>query len=104
MSDTTVKKPPTIDELFEAGELNITTAHPALVSYIYHNGQCVGTMWVEVDHDTSRGFFETCFDPYHKCLERLKRLVKAPHWNDAEEALAQHVLDNDPREYNEGYN
>jgi hypothetical protein len=45
-------------------------------------------MWVQVDDDVPRGFFEFCFDPHYKFPQLLKDVVGKGNWFDAEEALA----------------
>ena len=55
--DTETKTKPTIDELFASGRMNMSVPHEAVVNYIYFDGECVGTMWVEIDDENPRGFF-----------------------------------------------
>ena len=92
--DTKTKTKPTIDELFASGRMNMSVPHEAVVNYIYLDGECVGTMWVELSEETLCGFFEFCFDPYYKWPERLEELVggssKMP---DAEDALAYRIVE-----------
>ena len=93
--DTKTKTKPTIDELFASGRMYMWPApREAVQTYIYLDGLCVGTKWVQIDDENPRGFFELCFDPYHKWPERLEDLVggssKLP---DAEEALAYHIVE-----------
>jgi hypothetical protein len=92
--DTETKTKPTIDELFASGRMYMLRPREAVVNYIYLDGLCVGTMWVELCEEAPCGFFETCFVPYHKWPERLEELVggssKMP---DAEEALAYRIVE-----------
>jgi hypothetical protein len=94
MYDTTISaKSPTIEELFASGRLSISPSYnPAVVSYVYLDGQCVGTMWVELDRDVEVGSFENCFDPHHKHPETLAKVVGAGNCSAAEHALAKKVV------------
>jgi hypothetical protein len=104
MSDTETVKSLTIDELVAAGRLSFRLCpEPAAVSYVYLDGSCVGTMWVQLDDEVPVGYFEVCFDPHHKHMavsmfkESLNHTIAqavggAGNWSDAEDALALKVV------------
>jgi hypothetical protein len=88
-----IENHPTIDALFDSDRMYMVLSNNvAVLSYVYLDGQCVGTMWVEVTDDTGCGYFETCFDSYYKCPKRLENLVGPSNWGDAEDSLATYVL------------
>jgi hypothetical protein len=92
--DTETKTKPTIDELFASGRMYMwPVPREAVQTYIYLDGLCVGTMWVQIDDENPRGFFELCFDPYHKWPERLEETVGRSNMTDAEEAIAAHIVE-----------
>jgi hypothetical protein len=91
---TETKKYPTTDELFASGRIYMSLSPDnAVRAYIYLDGNCVGTMWVELTQETGCGFFETCFDGYHKWPDRLEEVVGPGNWGHAEDALAKHIVE-----------
>jgi hypothetical protein len=94
LDDTTTKTKPTIDELFASGRMYMSPEpDKAVVTYIYLDGLCVGTMWVQIDEEIPRGFCEACFDPYYKWPKRLEKVVGSSNWYNAEEALARRIVE-----------
>jgi hypothetical protein len=83
------KQKPTIDELVANGRVYFGNPQPAVYCYVYLDGFCCGTMWVEPDNDVPRGYFATCFDGHWKNPERLGDLIGP---GEADDQLAPHIL------------
>ena len=60
------------------------------MGYVYLDGVCVGTMWVEFDNEIPFG--ETCFDPHYKYPNKLADIVGKGNWSKAEDALAMAAI------------
>ena len=89
LDDTTTKTKPTVDERIYCGsKYRSPEPDKAVGTYIYFDGLCVGTIWVQIDEEIPLSFCEACLIPIINGLSGWTKEVGCYNWQG--NALAEY--------------